>query len=228
MKSYISTIISILEKLKPQTILDIPSGEGVLLRELTFDVEIDGVDLYELKPKGYRGFQQFDMDNGLPKDLPLYDAIVSCEGLEHLGNPLLFLENIKSHLNIKGVLIISTPNIWPPSSKLKFLMRGFFPSFPNLAGKIIKGSHMHIMPWSYPSLYLFLKLAGFDEIRLHSVKEKKPKHLFERFFGWPQTIYCNKNARDAASSEVREYWTDAGSLQSVYGRHLVVSAIYNK
>jgi len=228
MKSYISTIISILEKLKPQTILDIPSGEGVLLRELTFDVEIDGVDLYELKPKGYRGFQQFDMDNGLPKDLPLYDAIVSCEGLEHLGNPLLFLENIKSHLNIKGVLIISTPNIWSPSSKLKFLMRGFFPSFPNLAGKIIKGSHMHIMPWSYPSLYLFLKLAGFDEIRLHSVKEKKPKHLFERFFGWPQTIYCNKNARDAASSEVREYWTDAGSLQSVYGRHLVVSAIYNK
>ena len=228
MKSYISTIISILEKLKPQTILDIPSGEGVLLRELTFDVEIDGVDLYELKPEGYRGFQQFDMDNGLPKDLPLYDAIVSCEGLEHLGNPLLFLENIKSHLNIKGVLIISTPNIWSPSSKLKFLMRGFFPSFPNLAGKIIKGSHMHIMPWSYPSLYLFLKLAGFDEIRLHSVKEKKPKHLFERFFGWPQTIYCNKNARDAASSEVREYWTDAGSLQSVYGRHLVVSAIYNK
>mgnify|MGYP000164985014 FL=1 len=228
MKSYISTIISILEKLKPQTILDIPSGEGVLLRGLTFDVEIDGVDLYELKPEGYRGFHQFDMDNGLPKDLPLYDAIVSCEGLEHLGNPLLFLENIKSHLNSKGVLIISTPNIWPPSSKLKFLMRGFFPSFPNLAGKIIKGSHMHIMPWSYPSLYLFLKLAGFDEIRLHSVKEKKPKHLFERFFGWPQTIYCNKNARDAASSEVREYWTDAGSLQSVYGRHLVVSAIYNK
>ena len=228
MKSYIGSIVSILEKLKPQTILDIPSGEGVLLRELTFDVEIDGVDLYELKPEGYRGFHQFDMDNGLPKDLPLYDAIVSCEGLEHLGNPLLFLENIKSHLNSKGVLIISTPNIWPPSSKLKFLMRGFFPSFPNLAGKIIKGSHMHIMPWSYPSLYLFLKLAGFDEIRLHSVKEKKPKHLFERFFGWPQTIYCNKNARDAASSEVREYWTDAGSLQSVYGRHLVVSAIYNK
>ena len=107
-------------------------------------------------------------------------------------------------------------------------MRGFFPSFPNLAGKIIKGSHMHIMPWSYPSLYLFLKLAGFEEIRLHSIKEKKPKHLFERFFGWPQTIYCNKNARDAASSEVREYWADAGSLQSVYGRHLVVSAINNK
>ena len=227
MKSYIGSIVSILEKLKPQTILDIPSGEGVLLRELTFDVEIDGVDLYELKPEGYRGFHQFDMDNGLPKDLPLYDAIVSCEGLEHLGNPLLFLENIKSHLNSKGVLIISTPNIWPPSSKLKFLMRGFFPSFPNLAGKIIKGSHMHIMPWSYPSLYLFLKLAGFDEIRLHSVKEKKPKHLFERFFGWPQTIYCNRNARNAVSREIREYWTDAGSLQSVYGRHLVVSAICN-
>ena len=228
MKNYMSSIVSILEKLKPKTILDIPSGEGVLLRELTFDVEIDGLDLYELKPEGYRSFQQFDMDNGLPKELPLYDAIVSCEGIEHLGNPLLFLENINSHLNNKGVLIISTPNIWSPASKLKYLMRGFFPSFPNLAGKIIKGSHMHIMPWSYPSLYLFLKLAGFDEIRLHSIEEKKPKHLFERFFGWPQTIYCNKNARDAASSEVREYWTDAGSLQSVYGRHLVVSAIYNK
>ena len=228
MKNYMSSIVSILEKLKPKTILDIPSGEGMLLRELTFDVEIDGLDLYELKPEGYRSFQQFDMDNGLPKELPLYDAIVSCEGIEHLGNPLLFLENIKSHLNNKGVLIISTPNIWSPASKLKYLMRGFFPSFPNLAGKIIKGSHMHIMPWSYPSLYLFLKLAGFDEIRLHSIEEKKPKHLFERFFGWPQTFYCNRNSRNAVSSEVREYWTDAGSSQSVYGRHLVVSAINNK
>ena len=70
MKNYMSSIVSILEKLKPKTILDIPSGEGVLLRELTFDVEIDGLDLYELKPEGYRSFQQFDMDKGLPKELP--------------------------------------------------------------------------------------------------------------------------------------------------------------
>jgi len=224
MKPYMSIVANILAKLEPKTVLDVPSGGGWLIDLLSFDCEVDGVDLFDEPIKGYRNFQRYDLNDGLPIETLRYDAIVSCEGIEHLGNPLLFLSSINRHLNPEGILIITTPNIWSPSSKIKYLLRGFFPGFPNLAGKIKKGTHMHIMPWSFPWLYLYLKLTGFGNIKLHNVKEKKPRHIVEKIFGWPQTLYCNKNIKRATSDEIKDYWKDAGSSQSVYGRFLVVSA----
>ena len=222
------TIVEILELSKPKMILDIPCGNGWLGKLLNYNFEIDGIDLYDSKPNKYRNFQQYDLDKGLPVELLNYDAIVSCEGIEHLGNPLLLLNDIYKHLNYDGVLIISTPNIWNPASKLKFLFRGFFPSFPSLIGKIKKGEHMHIMPLSFSSIYVFLKLAGFENIKIHDVDEKKPKHLFEKFFGWPQKKYCLRKLQLANSKEEKEFWINAGSAQSLYGRQLVVSAIKTK
>ena len=222
------TIVEILELSKPKMILDIPCGNGWLGKLLNYNFEIDGIDLYDSKPNKYRNFQQYDLDKGLPVELLNYDAIVSCEGIEHLGNPLLLLNDVYKHLNYDGVLIISTPNIWNPASKLKFLFRGFFPSFPSLIGKIKKGEHMHIMPLSFSSIYVFLKLAGFENIKIHDVDEKKPKHLFEKFFGWPQKKYCRRKLQLANSKEEKEFWRNAGSAQSLYGRQLVVSAIKTK
>ncbi len=221
------TIVKVLESIKPKAILDIPCGNGWLAESLEFNFAIDGIDLYDSKPDNYRNFQNFDLDKGLPKNLLSYDAIVSCEGIEHLGNPLIFLQDINKHLNKEGILIISTPNIWNPASKLKFLFRGFFPSFPSLIGKIERGVHMHIMPWSFSSIYVFLKLAGFEKIKIHDVEEKKPKHFFEKIFGWPQKKYCMRKIRLAESKEEKEFWKNSGSIQSLYGRHLVVSAIKN-
>ena len=103
----------------------------------------------------------------------------------------------------------------------------FFPSFPSLIGRIEKGSHMHIMPWSFSSIYVFLKLIGFEKIKIHNVNEKKPKHFFENLFGWPQKKYCMRKLRLAKSKEEKEFWKNAGSIESLYGRHLVISAIKN-
>ena len=228
MKSFQKTILEIIEPLEPRDILDLPCGNGWLAKSLKFNAEVDGIDLYDSKPENYRNFQRIDLDKGLPENLMSYDAIVSCEGIEHLGNPLLFLEDAYKHLNKEGMLIITTPNIWYPASKLKYLFRGFFPSFPSLIGKIEKGSHMHIMPWSFSSIYVFLKLAGFKYIKIHDVHEKKPRHFFEMFFGWPQKKYCMRKIRLSKSEEEKEFWKNAGSIQSLYGRHLVVSAIKDK
>ena len=225
MKSYQRVVARLLGEARPRTVLDAPCGSGWLAQSLGFDCEIDGLDLFGSRPEKYRSFRAADLDAGLPPDLGRYGAIVCCEGLEHLGNPELFLRSAFRHLDAGGTLIVTTPNVWYPAARLQYLLRGFFPGFPSLAGKIQRGTHMHIMPWSFPQLYLYLSLAGFGRVRLHEVDEPRPKRLYEWLLGLPQYLYCSSRARAAADEEERAYWRQAGSRQSVWGRRLVVSAI---
>ncbi len=159
-------VVKILKDLKVKSVLDAPCGDGWLKKMMNNETNVDGVDLFASSAKGYNKLIKHDLDKGLPKELGKYDAVVSCEGLEHFGNPLLFLEDCNSHLNKNGILIITTPNIWYPASKLKYLTRGFFPSFPSVGEKVKRGTHMHITPWCFPWLYLYFRLAGFDKIKL--------------------------------------------------------------
>ncbi len=225
-KSNRPVAVKILNENRPATILDAPSGDGWLLRDLDYQPEVTGLDLFEEKPAGYKDFQKADLDYGLPEDLGKFDAFVTCEGIEHVGNPLLLVEHASRHLNDGGLIVITTPNIWFPAARMQFFLRGFFPSFPCLVGKIKRGTHMHIMPWSFPQLYLYLKLAGFSDVQLHDVDEKKPKRFFERILGIPQRAYCRKKIRQAKNAEEKQFWTHTGSDQSTYGRRLVVSAVY--
>lgn len=224
MKDYYRTIARIVSQLQPATIVDAPAGNGWLAAALDSRPVIDGIDLYAGQPQGYRNFLVHDLDHGLPGNLPDYDMGVCCEGIEHLSNPGLLLDSFFAHLKPGGILIVSTPNTWYPAARLAYLLRGFFPSFPSLAGKIQRGTHMHILPWTWPQLHLFLRLSGFDDITLHEVEEPKPKHTFERLVGWPLAAYCRRRGRKSAGAEEAAFWRIAGSMQSLYGRRLVVSA----
>jgi SAM-dependent methyltransferase len=188
------------------------------------DVDIDGIDLYEEPPKGYRNFLKVDLDDGIPAELGRYDMIVSCEGIEHIASPGLFLKSARTHLNPGGTVVVTTPNTWHPAARLKYFLRGFFPGFPSLAGKIEAGTHMHIMPWSWPQLYLHLTLAGFTDIELHPCIEDDRVHFYEKLLAVPMRSYCRRHARKAKSAEEREYWITAAEPASLYSRRLVVSA----
>ncbi|GAA5161725.1 hypothetical protein GCM10025770_11390 [Viridibacterium curvum] len=223
-RSYQPVVANLLRELSPRNVLDVPSGEGWLRPELDDCCVLDGIDLYAERPAGYRSFTRHNLDDGLPESLGRYEAIVSCEGIEHFGNPELFLRTARRHLVPGGMLVVSTPNTWHPAARLQYLLRGFFPSFPCLVGRVQSGDHMHIMPWSFPQLYLYLHLAGFRNIRLHGMPERKPKHLFEWLFGLPQALYCRHKYRRATSPVQRAFWRQAGSRQSVFGRRLLVTA----
>lgn len=225
MKTYVPVVAGLLNARKPAALLDAPCGGGWPRDTLHFKPIVDGIDLFENKPEGYRSFLKSDLEDGIPEQLGRYDAIISCEGIEHFGNPLRFLETANKHLNDNGLIIITTPNIWYPHAKIIYLLRGFFPSFPCLVGKVKKGTHMHITPWSYPQLYTYLRLAGFTDIKLHDIPGKKPKHLFEYVLGLPQMLYCRRKLKKARSKEERAFWQDTGSAQSLFGRRLVVSAV---
>lgn len=206
------------------TVLDAPSGAGWLAEGLAGRTVIDGIDLYA-GAKGYRRIWQHDLDLPLPGDCGSYNLICCCEGLEHIGNPLQLLREFFSRLPVGGRLIVTTPNVWYPQARLQFLLRGFFPSFPSLVGKISLGTHMHITPWSWPQLYLYCKLAGFEKIQLVPEPLSRAKHVHEHVLAWPAKIYCRNRARKAKSTEEKMFWQTAASAAALLGRHLIVTAV---
>jgi SAM-dependent methyltransferase len=224
-KEYMPVVAAILERRKPSSVLDAPCGNGWLRSVVSPQVEIDGIDLYDAAPAGYRQFRIADLDFGFPDDMTTYDAVVSCEGIEHVGNPELFLRSAAARLKPGGIVIITTPNTWHPAARVQYFLRGFFPGFPAMAGRIEKGTHMHIMPWSFAQLHLYLTLTGFTDIILHELDERKPRHAWEWPLALPQKSYCAGRLAKSKTEDERHFWRQAGSPQSIYGRRLVVSGV---
>lgn len=224
-KAYMPVVVSLLAALGAHRILDVPSGSGWLAQLAGSAAILDGIDLYAAVPDGYRNVQVHDLNSGLPGAVKTgdYDAFVSCEGLEHVSNPLLLLADAWQALRPGGLIVVTTPNTWNPAAKLQYLTRGFFPGFPSLVGRIQPGTHMHVMPWNYASLHLHLTLAGFDSISIHEVAGPQPKHALEWLLGWPSWMYCHHRLRSSGSEEERLFWRAAGSRASLFGRRLVVS-----
>ncbi|MGD0281111.1 MAG: methyltransferase type 11, partial [Dissulfurispiraceae bacterium] len=79
--------------------------------------------------------------------------------------------------------------------------------------------------WSFAQLYNFMGLHGFENIVLHDLPEKKPKHFHEWILGLPSLVYFAIRKLSAKEDKVRDFWRYAGSLQSLMGRRLVVSAV---
>ena len=78
---------SLAKFLKAQTfenILDVPSGNGWLRKVFAPEVTVDGIDLFEEKPKDYKRFWSYDLENGIPEDATGYDLVCCCEGIEHV------------------------------------------------------------------------------------------------------------------------------------------------
>jgi SAM-dependent methyltransferase len=188
------------------------------------DAVIDGIDLYEGTPPGYRRVWTFDLNRGLPDDCGPYDLVCCCEGLEHVGNPLLLLQAIHDRLLPGGRIVVTTPNVWYLQARLQYFARGFFPSFPCLVGKIVYGSHMHIMPWTWPQLHLYLKLAGFHDIQLIPEPLSAAKHLHEKILCLPSHLYSRRRALKSRTDEEREFWRTTASKAAHLSRHLIVTA----
>ena len=64
-KSYMPVVLKIIEEKKPHAILDAPSGNGWLKTMGDNSTEIDGIDLYEDKPEGYRNFHSSNLELSL-------------------------------------------------------------------------------------------------------------------------------------------------------------------
>jgi len=104
------------------TVLDAACGTGYgsdILKN-TLQAQVFGVDIspqaidYAARKYGGKGcvFKTGDVTRLSGFSEEYFDVVVSFETIEHIEEPMVFLEKIKSLLKPGGVLILSTPNLW--------------------------------------------------------------------------------------------------------------------
>mgnify|MGYP006294564407 CR=1 FL=1 len=71
-----------------------------------------------------------DLNAPLPIGDERYDALVCCEGMEHIENPYLVLREYGRILQPGGVLVVSIPNTIDLRQRWRFLRRGFLGHYP--------------------------------------------------------------------------------------------------
>ena len=142
-------------------ILEVGAGCGALatrLRAAGFDVVPTDLD----PPHDW--IFPLDLDEPAWRDETRgpFDLVVCVETLEHVENPRAVLRTLRSILRPGDTLLVSTPNIGHPHSRLKMLLRGA----PYLFGPrhYYQPGHISILPgWM---LTEHVRLAGFDRIEV--------------------------------------------------------------
>ncbi|CAB3630948.1 class I SAM-dependent methyltransferase [Achromobacter pestifer] len=226
---YYPVVVDILRSRLADRVLDAPCGQGWLGDTLPGasgrQVVLDGVGLWQFPPAsaGYQSVTEHDLDTPLTV-AEHYDATVCCEAIHLMTNPGVLVQSLYKALRPGGTLIITTPNTWYFRSRLQFLLRGFHSGFRPMIGRQRGEDYITYFPWSFPQLHLLLSHYGFANITLHEVDEAKPKRMIEHLLAVPSRLYYRRRIKRAETEEVREFWKQAGSDQSVHGRWLVVSA----
>jgi SAM-dependent methyltransferase len=115
------------------SVLDLAAGTGALcLRLSQHGFRVTAADLV---PENFRlhgtvPFVTANLNRSFADALgATFDGILAVEVIEHLENPRHFLRECGTLLNPGGCLILTTPNVDNPVSKLSFVRRGRFQWF---------------------------------------------------------------------------------------------------
>jgi len=142
-------------------ILEVGAGCGALalrLRDAGFDVVPTDLD----PPHPWIARLDLDHPEWTDETRGPFDLVMCVETLEHVENPRQVLRSIRSVLRPGDRLLVSTPNITHPHSRLKMFLRGA----PYIFGPrhYYQPGHITILPdWM---LTEHVRLAGFDDVRV--------------------------------------------------------------
>jgi SAM-dependent methyltransferase len=144
-------------------ILEVGAGCGALalrLRDAGFEVVPTDLD----PPHDWIYRLDLDQPEWTEETRGPFDMVICVETLEHVENPRQVLRSIRSLLRAGDRLLVSTPNITHPHSRLKMFARGA----PYIFGPAhyYQPGHISILPdWM---LTEHVRLAGFDRIEVTS------------------------------------------------------------
>jgi len=175
---------------KNKKVLDLGCRDGELTKHFAKDNDVVGVDIdraaLEIIEKNL-GIETLwlDLNREWPFSESTFDVIVSCEIVEHLYYPHLFLQRIFKTLQPGGIFIGSVPNSFRIRNRFKFLF-----------GNEFETDKTHVNMYSYHTLMELLK-GFFPKVEIvpiqgkilpwAPVKENSPfllKRLFARDLLW--------------------------------------------
>lgn len=175
-------------RLPPGRVLDIGCGNGVFMeaaREAGFsprgiDISVGAID------RGKSLGLEVEVGDFLTHNFgEMFDIISMWDVIEHLRNPVEFLDRAKSLLNPGGVIVLKIPGF----SNLSFSAIGVFPHF----AKTVLGAPAHIQYFNRQSCEAILSRVGLDPIWFRS----RP------FRGTPKSTSLKRTASRAATSIVK-------------------------
>ena len=144
-------------------VLDLPAGNGWIGEVLTeYGMEVISADINEEKPH----FAQVDMEKPLPFSDKEFDAIICCEGIEHIFSPYHLFNEFSRTLKKGGIIVITTPNIQNLYSRWQFLCSGYLFQFDPFDKVPIDKNDVkdkgHISPISYGQLRYLTEHNGMQ------------------------------------------------------------------
>jgi len=176
-------------------ILDLGCGTGDLIAELQKrGCEVWGVDIDKNAVNFAKKY--FNLENiyamscdeffKLP-NLPKFDLIMFFELIEHLDNPLEFIQNVKKLLKEDGTIVLSTPsrerilvNLWdadfPPHHLTRWNEKAISNLFKKINFRIVQISYVDKMKFLFESLNDKLRLG----LVLKTAKISKSKEIDDK------------------------------------------------
>lgn len=160
--SYIAPhIVEIVERLRPNRLIDLGCGNGSLAAKFGVDREIVGVDAsksgIEIAARLHPSvrFEVGSVYDELHKDLGTFDLVVSTEVIEHLYDPRRFMKTARELLRNSGFIVLSTPY----HGYLKNLALAASGKFDAHFTALWDGGHIKF--WSIKTLSALLVESGF-------------------------------------------------------------------
>ncbi len=184
------TVVSLLREGAGKRVLDIPTGEGALAKELlSMGHDVVCADLY---PGIFKltsvGVIEADLDSRLPFDDDEFDVVVCVEGLEHIENPANAIREFSRLVKPDGRLLISVPNIQNIEERLKWFFGGYTSHFKPLSGPVrekieeeyggIEEVALHVNPIGYSEVRYLLEKNGFVLQNVMRDKKKNRSWMF--------------------------------------------------
>jgi SAM-dependent methyltransferase len=150
-------------------ILDLASGSGAFLARLE-DEGYRNLLAVERDTGNYRLEQvpclSVDLDRPFAQHIGTdFDAVSAIEIIEHLSNPIAFLQEVRKLLAPRGVVLLSTPNVADWQSRLKFLLTGRLRYFDEAQYRYQR----HISPILPDLVPAMLEEAGLSLISMRAV-----------------------------------------------------------
>jgi len=191
------------------SIIDLASGSGAMCARLTdMGYKLTAVDYVEenFKSHGDVPFYKVDLNGEFQTEIKQkFNCVLAMEIIEHLENPRAFIRSITNLLEDDGVIVLTTPNISCPASKVQFIKTGTFEWFDD--EKYTSEGHITpVSPWLISKIFSENKIApvcqgSFDQPN-RSIKDWLKFKFLTKFIG-------------AISSQTRQ---EKGEIFSIVGK----------